>query len=81
MDRERYYSVTINGAVMRDQITELCNRLVRTDDPGELRPVAAELQSAIRERVDRVRENAFEVALVSQIVDLHTDGQSSDRRN
>jgi hypothetical protein len=47
---------------------KLCTRLVAEDDPGEIRPVAAQLQSAIRERVERVRENAFTVAVVDQIV-------------
>jgi len=69
---------------MQDQITRLCNRLVTTEDPKQLRPAAAELQSAIRERFDRVRENALKVALVSQIVDLHTtefEDHSPEDRN
>lgn len=69
---------------MLDPITALCDRLVTTEDPKELRPVAAELQSAIRERVARVRENALEVALVTQMVDLHTGElaeQPSEHRN
>jgi hypothetical protein len=53
---------------VQDKITKLCIRLVAEDDPSELRPVAAQLQSAIRERVERVRENALTVALVDQIV-------------
>ena len=53
---------------MQDKIMNLCTRLVAEDDPGEIRPVAARLQSAIRERVERVRESAFTVALVDQIV-------------
>ena len=53
---------------MQDKIMKLCTRLVAEDDPGEIRPVAARLQSAIHERVERVRENAFTVALVDQIV-------------
>lgn len=53
---------------MHDRITKLCIRLVTEDDPGEIRPVAAQLQSAIHERVERVRENAFTFALVDQIV-------------
>ena len=53
---------------MQDRITKLCTRLVAEDDPGELRPVAARLQSAIHERVERVRENAVTVAVVDQIV-------------
>ena len=53
---------------MQDKITKLCTRLVAEDDPCEIRPVAARLQSAIHERVERVREDAFTVALVDQIV-------------
>ena len=53
---------------MPDKITKLCSRLVAEDDPGEIRPVAAQLQFAIHERVERVREDAFTVALVDQIV-------------
>lgn len=53
---------------MPDKITKLCTRLVAEVDPGEIRPVGAQLQSAIHERVERVREDAFTVALVDQIV-------------
>jgi hypothetical protein len=53
---------------VQDKIMNLCTRLVAEDDPGEIRPVAARLQSAIHERVERVRESAFTVALVDQIV-------------
>ena len=53
---------------MPDKITKLCTRLVAEDDPGEIRPVAAQLQSAIHDRVERVREDAFTIALVDQIV-------------
>ena len=53
---------------MQDKITKLCTRLVAEDDPKEIQPVAAQLQSAIHEWVERVRENALEFALVDQIV-------------
>jgi hypothetical protein len=53
---------------VQDRITKLCTRLLAEDDPGEIRPVAAQLQSAIHERVERVRESAFTVVLVDQIV-------------
>ena len=43
---------------MRDEITWLCRRLVSAEDPGELVRVGAELQSAIRHRMERVREEA-----------------------
>jgi hypothetical protein len=53
---------------VQDKITKLCSRLVAEDDPKEFRPVAAQLQSEIHERVERVRENALEFALVDQLV-------------
>ena len=53
---------------MQDKITKLCIRLVAEEDPREIQPAAAQLQSAIHERVERVRENALEFALVDQIV-------------
>ena len=48
---------------MQDKITQLCSRFLAEDDPDEFQPVAIQLQSAIRERVERVRRNALEVAL------------------
>jgi hypothetical protein len=54
---------------VQDKITKLCRRLVAEDDPHELRPVAFQLQCAIRERLERVRENAVVVALVDQMID------------
>jgi len=54
---------------VQDQITKLCSRLLAEEDPAEVRPVAARLQSAIHERVERVRENAVEFALVDHLVE------------
>lgn len=54
---------------MQDKISKLCTRLVIEDDPSEFRPVAEQLQCAIHERVERVRENAVIVALVDHIID------------
>lgn len=59
---------------MRDQITRLCNRLMKTQNANEVRPVSAQLQRAIRERVEKVRENAVEVVLLDRIVDSVADG-------
>lgn len=58
--------------VTPDQITKLCTRLVSAQDPAELHPVATQLQRAIHERVDRVRENAVELAIVDRIIDSQT---------
>ncbi len=55
---------------MQDQITELCVRLLRAKEAEEARPVARQLQCAIRERLDRVRDNAVAVAIIDRIVDL-----------
>jgi len=52
---------------VQDKITQLGSRFLAEDDPDEFQPVAMQLQSAIRERVERVRRNALEVAL-EQIV-------------
>lgn len=48
---------------MQDKITQLCSRFVAEDDPDEFQPVAIQLQSAIRERVERLGRSALEVAL------------------
>ena len=48
---------------MQDKITQLCSRFLAEDDPDEFQPVAIQLQSAICERVERVRRNALAVAL------------------
>ncbi len=44
---------------MWDEITSLCRTLISAEDPGELERVAAELQSAIRDRVECVRAEAM----------------------
>lgn len=54
---------------MQDQITTLCAKLVRAQEFEDVRPAAEQLQDAIRERMDRIRENAIEVAIVDRIVD------------
>jgi hypothetical protein len=54
---------------LQDKITKLCTRLVAEDDPSEFRPVAAQLQFAIHERLESVRENAILLALVDQMTD------------
>lgn len=53
---------------MPDKITKLCTRLVAEDDPREFRPVAVQLQRAIRERLESVRESAIPVVLVDKII-------------
>lgn len=41
-----------------------------SEDPAELRPVARQLRNAIRERMDRIRENAIGIAIIDRVVDL-----------
>ena len=48
---------------MQDRITNLCRKLLRAKEPGEVHPVAEELRSAIAERVSQIRANAQDVAL------------------
>lgn len=43
---------------MQDRITRLCTKLIGTERPDEIHPVARELQRAIHDHVDRVRESA-----------------------
>jgi uncharacterized protein YeeX (DUF496 family) len=59
--------------VPQDQITRLCSRLMKADQQ-ELHPVAKQLRRAIHDQVDRVRENAFEVALVDRLTDYGASG-------
>lgn len=56
---------------MPDEITKLCFRLIRAEDPDELRPAATELKEAIRQRFETVRENALEIALLDRLVTCH----------
>ena len=55
---------------MQDQITRLCRRLLSSEDPAELRLVARQLQNAIRERIDQIREDAIGIAIIHRVVDL-----------
>ncbi len=57
---------------MLDQITTLCAKLIGAQETDDIQPVAEELQDAIRERMDRIRENAIEVAIIDRIVDYET---------
>lgn len=55
---------------MQDPIALLCRKLLWSEDPEELRPVANQLQNAICERMDRIREKAIGMAIVDRVVDL-----------
>jgi hypothetical protein len=65
---------------MEDQITRLCDELVWVEDPRDLYPVSEQLQKAIHQRVERVRDHAFGVVMIDHVVDLDEvlAGQSGD---
>jgi hypothetical protein len=53
---------------MSDRITSLCTRLLETEEPAEIRPVADDLRYAIHEHIDKVRETACEILLIDRVV-------------
>jgi len=53
---------------MTDRITSLCIRLLQTEEPAEIRPVANDLRSAIHEHIDQVRETACQILLLDRVV-------------
>lgn len=53
---------------MSDRITRLCTRLLETEEPAEIRPVADDLRCAIHEHIDKVRETACEILLIDRVV-------------
>src|ERR1700757_3878353 len=53
---------------MSDRITSLCTRLLETEEPAEIRPVADDLRYAIHEHIDKVREMACEILLIDRVV-------------
>ena len=52
---------------MQDRIANLCARLLKTEEPAEIPPVAADLRYAIHDRVDRLGETACKVLLLDSI--------------
>lgn len=62
---------------MADKITRLCCELLDTeDDENALQPVAAELQQAIRDRIETPREDFVDIALIDRIGELDNFGGS-----
>lgn len=55
---------------MRDKITRLCGQLLETEQQEVLQPVAAELQQAIRDRIEMVRQDFVDIALIDRIMEL-----------
>jgi hypothetical protein len=54
---------------MRDKITRLCGQLLKAEEP-DAQPVAAELQQAIRDRIETVRQDFVDIALIDRIMEL-----------
>jgi hypothetical protein len=53
--------------------------LLETDDPNAIRPVAAELPQAIRDRIDTVRQDFVDIALIDRMMDM--EGIPGESRN
>lgn len=52
-----------------------------SEDPAELRPVARQLRNAIRELMDRIREDAIGIAIIDRVVDLDAMIQTCARES
>jgi hypothetical protein len=55
---------------MRDKITKLCDRLLGTKEPETLQPIADELQQAMHDRIETVRQDFVDVALIDRMMEL-----------
>jgi hypothetical protein len=53
---------------MVDRINSLCARLLQSQEPAEIHPVASDLRSAIHEHIDKVRETAGVILLLDRAV-------------
>jgi len=62
---------------MQDRITGLLGKLVRAEGHHELSTVAAELQRAIRHRIDSMRQDVVGIALFDRIVDLDANASQA----
>jgi hypothetical protein len=54
---------------MQDKITKLCNKLVRARQIEDVYPVSEQLQAAIHDVLERVREDAMGVLMIDRVVD------------
>ena len=66
---------------MRDKITRLCGELIEAEDLKEVQPVAAELQQAIRDRIDTVRRDFVDIVLVDQLMELDGISRGNETGN
>ena len=62
---------------MRDKITRLCGELLETEELTAMQPVAAELQQAIRDRIEMVRRDFVDIALIDRIRELEGSNEVS----
>jgi hypothetical protein len=54
---------------MSDRITNLCRRLLWAERPDQFYPAAEQLQKAISERMDQIRDDAIGLAILDRLVD------------
>lgn len=64
---------------MGDKIIGLCGRLLETENEDAVGPVAAELRQAIRDRIETVRQEFVDIALIDHIGEL--DGIAGELTN
>ena len=55
---------------MADKIIWLCDRLLEAENEDAVQPVAAELRQAIRDRIETVRQDFADLALIARIGEL-----------
>ena len=55
---------------MKDKITRLCGKLLETEDLNAVQPVAAELQRAIHDRIEMVRQDFVDIVLIDSLMEL-----------
>ena len=55
---------------MRDHITKLCDDLISAEDSQELYPASEQLQEAIHQRVERVRQDAVGLVMIDRVTGL-----------
>lgn len=56
---------------MVDKIIWLCGRLLEAENEDVVQPVAAELRQAIRDRIETVRQDFVDLALIARIGELN----------
>ncbi len=54
---------------MHDKITKLCNQLVRARKLEDVYPASEQLQAAIHDVLEKVREDAMDMVMIDRLVD------------